>query len=73
MFSFTITYSGRRADSRLSNVKPIDELKEKKKLEYEKAKLNGKCDIVTCECGGTYQFRAKSRHFKTTKHLQYLN
>lgn len=49
-----------------------DEIKEKKKKEYEKDKANGKCDIIQCECGGTYSHKSKARHFQTKKHQEYL-
>jgi len=58
--------------SKAYRLKNTEAIKEKKKLEYEKDKLNGKCNIITCECGGTYQFRAKTRHFKTKKHLDFV-
>ena len=48
-------------------------IKEKKKAEYLKAKENGLCDIIHCECGGTYTHRSKSRHFKTAIHQKYLD
>ena len=50
-----------------------DLIKEKKKKEYEKAKENGKTDIIKCECGGTFSIRSKSRHLKTAKHMNYTN
>ncbi len=46
---------------------------EKKKLEYLKDKENGKCDIINCECGGTFSMRTKPRHFKTKRHQDFLN
>ena len=48
-------------------------IKEKKKAEYLKAKENGLCKIITCECGGTYTHRSKARHFETKKHQNSLN
>jgi len=30
-------------------------------------------NIITCECGGTYQNKNKHRHFKTKKHIKFLN
>ena len=48
-------------------------IKEKKKAEYLKAKENGLCKIITCECGGTYTHRSKARHFETKKHLKEKN
>jgi hypothetical protein len=49
-----------------------EQIAEKKKIEYEKDKQNGKCDIINCECGGTYSFKNKPRHLKTKKHQDYL-
>jgi len=48
-------------------------IKEKKKAEYLKAKENGLCEIITCECGGTFTHRSKARHLKTKKHQDFLN
>ena len=45
-------------------------IKEKKKAEYLKAKENGLCEIMTCECGGTFTHRSKARHLKTKKHQE---
>ena len=49
-----------------------ERIKDKKKVEYEKAKQDGKCDIVQCGCGGTYIFRSKARHFATNLHQQFI-
>ncbi len=46
-------------------------IKERKKAEYLKAKENGLCEIIHCECGGTYTHRSKARHLKTKKHTDY--
>tara|TARA_X000001036_G_scaffold426862_1_gene454759 strand:+ start:1636 stop:2286 length:651 start_codon:yes stop_codon:yes gene_type:complete len=48
-------------------------IKEKKKAEYLKAKENGLCEIITCECGGTFTHRSKARHCKTKKHQDFIN
>ena len=48
-------------------------IKEKKKAEYLKAKENGLCEIITCECGGTFTHRSKVRHCKTIKHQDFIN
>ena len=47
------------------------QIKEKKRVYYEnnKDKLNEK---FTCSCGGKYICRSRLRHFKTKKHLKYL-
>ena len=47
-------------------------IKEKKKAEYLKAKENGLCEIITCECGGTFTHRSKARHCKTKKHQDFF-
>ena len=54
---------------REANAKTIQE---KKKAEYEKAKENGLCDPMFCQCGGTYTHRSKTRHFETKKHQNWL-
>lgn len=46
---------------------------EKNKSSYQKDKENGKCDSIQCDCGGTYRFVSKARHFKTKKHLNFIN
>lgn len=48
-----------------------EELLEKKREQYQKAKAEGKCDSIQCDCGGTYRFLGKARHFKTKKHQEY--
>jgi len=48
-------------------------IKEKKKAEYLKAKENGKCETIECECGGTFTHRSKARHCKTIKHQDFIN
>ena len=47
------------------------QIKEKKRVYYEnnKDKLNEK---FTCSCGGKYICHNRLRHFKTKKHLKYL-
>jgi predicted GIY-YIG superfamily endonuclease len=40
------------------------------KSEYDKTHRNPK---ITCECGGYYSGTHKSRHFKSNKHLNYIN
>jgi len=50
-----------------------EELLEKKRAQHQKNKENGKCDSIQCECGGTYTFVSKARHFKTKKHLDFIN
>lgn len=50
-----------------------EELLEKKRAQYQKDKENGKCDSIQCDCGGTYTFVSKARHFKTEKHLDFIN
>ena len=42
----------------------------KKYVEANKEKINEK---FTCECGGKYIYYNKSRHFKTKKHLKFVN
>ena len=46
---------------------------EKKKEAYITDKENGKCEPTTCECGGSYSFRNRSRHLKTKRHQDFLN
>ena len=48
-------------------------LKEKKRMEYILAKENGLCEVIQCECGGTYSLRSKARHLRTKKHKDYLD
>jgi hypothetical protein len=54
-------------------------LKESKKIHRQNHKEEIKeymknYDIKhNCECGGKYSMRHKARHFKTTKHLNYIN
>jgi hypothetical protein len=55
-----------------NNIEHIKEyLKEYKKEYYEnnKKKLNEK---INCECGGLYTYNNKARHFKSNKHLKYI-
>ena len=40
------------------------------KLKYY---LNTPNPKINCECGGKYTFRHKETHFKTKKHLKYIN
>ena len=47
--------------------------KEKNRTDYLKSKEAGKCEIITCECGGSYNFRNKVRHCKTKKHQDFIN
>jgi hypothetical protein len=54
---------------REANVKAIQE---KKKAEYEKARENGLCDPISCQCGGTFTLRSKTRHIQTKKHQNWL-
>ena len=42
---------------------------EQKKKTAERKKIER--EIHTCECGGTYQFYQKQRHFDSKKHMQY--
>ncbi len=46
---------------------------EKKKEEYIKDKESGKCEPTKCECGGSYSFRNRARHFKTKLHIDFIN
>jgi len=42
----------------------------KEYVEANKEKINEK---FTCECGGNYTYKHKSQHFKTKKHLKFVN
>ncbi len=53
--------------------KKEEKAKEKNKNSYLKAKENGLCEIITCECGGSYCIRNQARHLKTKKHQDFLN
>ena len=46
--------------------------KERNRTDYLKSKEAGKCEIITCECGGSYNFRNKVRHCKTIKHQEFI-
>lgn len=53
-----------------------EQIKEKKKEYYEKNYEQNKEKLYEkfeCECGGKYIYQNKSIHFKTKKHLDYLN
>jgi hypothetical protein len=49
-----------------------ENIKESKKKYYKdnKERLNKKID---CDCGGSYDSYHRARHFKTAKHINYLN
>lgn len=48
----------------------IDQQKHNKNY-YKKNKDKLK-ELINCECGGKYRKYNKSKHFKTKKHLKYL-
>jgi len=43
-----------------------------KVLEYQKEYREKNTVIINCPCGGTYQERKKNRHYKTKKHIKYV-
>jgi len=50
----------------------IDQIKEHKK-EYYKLNAEKIKEKQTCECGGKYTISSKSKHNRTTKHINYMN
>ncbi|POM59715.1 hypothetical protein PHPALM_31510 [Phytophthora palmivora] len=67
----------------VNKVLPFSPLKNKKYWEANKDVLNEKCkrynelnkerlvEKVSCECGGHYQYRARTYHFKSKKHIRW--
>jgi hypothetical protein len=46
----------------------------KKYAEANKDKIKAKTkQIFACECGGTYSYKHKARHFKSISHTQFIN
>jgi hypothetical protein len=66
-------YTLRRKDHYIKNA---DTIKAKRMQYYEKNKddINEKRKVLhECECGGKYSNNHKSRHLKTTKHINFIN
>jgi len=58
-----------RKQYRLNNADRIKAQNKQYRLDnYEKQKSK-----TNCECGGKYQHKYKAKHFKTKKHVKYLN
>lgn len=53
----------------------INRMKEENKKKYKEYYYSHKhnyCNTIICECGGTYNTYNKSRHFRTKKHLNFI-
>ena len=50
-----------------------EQKEETKKNAQTKYYLNTPNPKINCECGGKYTFHHKETHFKTKKHLKYIN
>jgi len=49
-----------------------EKINEKQKV-YREANKDKRCEKFNCACGGKYTHEAKTKHFKTKKHQEYLN
>jgi hypothetical protein len=60
----------RKYIKKISEGENRDKYLQQKRESYEKNKDKHN-EIIKCDCGGTYQKKAKNRHFKTKKHQEY--
>jgi len=54
------------------NKEKINKQRKEYHKEYRKLNIGKLKDKHECECGGKYTCNDKSRHFKTKKHIKYI-
>lgn len=63
----------RKKEENKEAIQAAKEQKAKIKAEKKAAKKEEMKQVITCECGGTYQPYRKSRHDKSKKHIHYVS